>query len=222
MVTKVFCDNPDCPARGKTGEGNIKVHSHKEERFRCTTCKKTFAATKGTPFYRLHKDRYLFVIVIALLTRGCPLQAIVVAFGLDERTPAMAAGWTDHVWSVDEGVPLLGVVSLGGFLAYFWPGDLQPGCKHELAPAGHLAGREPLGLLHLNPRRDRVRDVAEDRVHGCFVAGQQVRGGDALIGKGSHHVSQQHDPRWHGQTVEHVNARGPAPCILAVEVEKVG
>ena len=28
--TKVFCDNPHCPARGKLGEGNIKVHSHKK------------------------------------------------------------------------------------------------------------------------------------------------------------------------------------------------
>jgi transposase-like protein len=86
--TKAFCDNPVCPARGKVGEGNIKVHSHKDQRFRCTSCNKTFAASKGTPFYRLHKDRSLFVIVITLLTHGCPLQAIVAAFGLDERTVA--------------------------------------------------------------------------------------------------------------------------------------
>jgi transposase-like protein len=86
--TKAFCDNPDCPARGKVGEGNIKVHCHKTGRLRCWTCKKTFAATKGTPLFRLHKDRSLFFIVITLLTHGCPLQAIVVAFGLDERTVA--------------------------------------------------------------------------------------------------------------------------------------
>jgi transposase-like protein len=86
--TKAFCDNPDCPARGKVGEGNIKVHCHKTGRLRCWTCKKTFAATKGTPLFRLHKDRSLFFTVITLLTHGCPLQAIVVAFGLDERTVA--------------------------------------------------------------------------------------------------------------------------------------
>jgi len=86
--TRVFCDNPDCPARGQLAQGNIKVHCHREQRFRCTTCKKTFAASKGTPFYRLHKDRSLLVIVITLLTHGCPLQAIVAAFGLDERTVA--------------------------------------------------------------------------------------------------------------------------------------
>jgi transposase-like protein len=83
-----FCANPDCASRGQVGQGNIKVHSHKEQRFRCTTCHKTFAASKGTPFFRLHKDHSLFVIVITLLTHGCPLQAIVAAFGLDERTVA--------------------------------------------------------------------------------------------------------------------------------------
>lgn len=88
--TKAFCHNPDCPARGQVGQGNIKVHSHKDQRFRCWRCGQTFAASKGTPFYRLHKDRSLFVIVITLLTHGCPPQAIVAAFGLDERT---AADW---------------------------------------------------------------------------------------------------------------------------------
>jgi transposase-like protein len=83
-----FCANPDCAASGQIGKGNIKVHSHKEQRLRCTTCGKTFAASTGTPFYRLHKDRSLLVIVITLLTHGCPLQAIVAAFGLDERTVA--------------------------------------------------------------------------------------------------------------------------------------
>jgi len=82
----VFCPNPDCPARGQVGEGNIGVHSPKERRYICHVCKKTFAETKGTAFYRLHKAKDLFVIVITLLAHGCPVQAIVAAFGLDERT----------------------------------------------------------------------------------------------------------------------------------------
>jgi transposase-like protein len=87
---RAFCANPDCSARGLLGQGNVKVHSRKEQRFRCTTCGKTFAATKGTPYYRLHKDRALFLTVITLLAHGCPLPAVVAAFGLDERT---VAGW---------------------------------------------------------------------------------------------------------------------------------
>jgi transposase-like protein len=84
----VFCANPDCADRGVIDEGNVKVHSHKERRFRCTSCGKTFAATSGTPFFRLHKDQTLFLCVITLLCHGCPLPAIVAAFGLDGRTVA--------------------------------------------------------------------------------------------------------------------------------------
>src|SRR4051794_41278569 len=57
-------------------------------RFRCLTCRKTFAATKDTPSSRLHKPLELVTLVLTLLTHGCPLQAIVAAFGLDERTVA--------------------------------------------------------------------------------------------------------------------------------------
>ena len=88
-----FCHNPDCPARGQLGLGNIRVHSRKERRYRCTTCGRTFAATRDTPFYRLKKPTDLVTIVLTLLCHGCPLQAIVAAFGLDERT---VAAWRDR------------------------------------------------------------------------------------------------------------------------------
>jgi transposase-like protein len=84
----VFCANPDCADRGVPDKGNVKAHSHKERRFRCLTCKKTFAATSGTPFFRLHKDQSLFLCVVTLLAHGCPVPATVAAFGLDERTVA--------------------------------------------------------------------------------------------------------------------------------------
>jgi transposase-like protein len=83
-----FCPNSSCPQRGLTGQGNIKVHSRKERRFRCQTCRKTFAATRDTPYYRLHKPLDLVTIVLTLLTHGCPPQAVVAAYGLDERTIA--------------------------------------------------------------------------------------------------------------------------------------
>ena len=80
--------NTECPARGKAGEGNIVIHSPKENRYRCKTCDKTFAATKDTPFYRLQTALEVVTIVITLLCHGCPIQAIVAAFGFDERTVA--------------------------------------------------------------------------------------------------------------------------------------
>lgn len=41
---------------------------------------------KGTIFYRLRTDPKIVLQVITLLAYGCPIQAIVQAFGLDERT----------------------------------------------------------------------------------------------------------------------------------------
>jgi transposase-like protein len=84
----VFCPNLDCLARGQVGKGNIGIHSHKERRYICHVCDKTFAATKGTVFYRLQTDQDVVTMVIALLAHGCPLPAIVAVFHLDERTVA--------------------------------------------------------------------------------------------------------------------------------------
>jgi transposase-like protein len=86
--TSTFCPNLDCPARGQTGQGNIGIHSRRDQRFRCRQCRKTFAATHGTAFYRLRTPAETVTLVVTLIARGCPLQAIVVAFGFDERTVA--------------------------------------------------------------------------------------------------------------------------------------
>jgi transposase-like protein len=83
-----FCHNPDCPARGVVGRGNIHIHSRAERRYRCTTCGRTFAATRSTPFYRKQVAHDVITTVLTLLCHGCPTQAIVAAFGLDERTIA--------------------------------------------------------------------------------------------------------------------------------------
>jgi transposase-like protein len=75
-----------CPARGQPGKGNIHVHSQAEERYKCDVCGETFSARKGTIFYRLRHDPQIVMYVIVLLAYGCPIQAIVKAFELDERT----------------------------------------------------------------------------------------------------------------------------------------
>ncbi len=82
----VFCHNSACPASGQVGKGNISVHSQKERRYICKVCGETFAETKGTIFYRLRTAKDVVVLVVTLLAYGCPVQAICIAFGLDERT----------------------------------------------------------------------------------------------------------------------------------------
>jgi transposase-like protein/IS1 family transposase len=82
----VFCPNLACPARGQTGQGNIGIHSRKDKRCLCSACHKTFRATQGTAFYRLRTAAETVPLVVTLLAHGCPPQAIVAAFGFDERT----------------------------------------------------------------------------------------------------------------------------------------
>ena len=74
-----------CPARGKVEEGHITIHSQQERRYKCEVCGRTFSQTKGTAWYGIKKSTETFVIVVTLLAYGCPVQAIVMAFGLDER-----------------------------------------------------------------------------------------------------------------------------------------
>jgi len=82
----VACPNLACPDKGVVGGGNIRVHARATRRYRCRTCRRTFAATTHTPLYRLHHPAATMTLVLTLLIHGCPIPAIVVAFGLDERT----------------------------------------------------------------------------------------------------------------------------------------
>lgn len=83
-----FCPNLACSARGQVGQGNIRVHSLKDRRYRCTSCNQTFSETSGTALYGIKKPHQDFVRVVTLLGHGCPVQAIVAAFEIDERTVA--------------------------------------------------------------------------------------------------------------------------------------
>ena len=82
----LFCPNNDCPSRGLQNAGNLRVHDSLRQRWRCTTCKQTFRDTQGTLFHGKKYPKETIVRVVTLLAWGCPLQAIVVAFQLDERT----------------------------------------------------------------------------------------------------------------------------------------
>lgn len=82
----LFCPNLDCPARGRRNEGNLHSHCPKTQRFRCDVCQTTFSARKGTLFYRLKTDPTIVMLVITLMAYGCPLEAVVKAYGFDKRT----------------------------------------------------------------------------------------------------------------------------------------
>ena len=92
-ASKQFCPNEMCSARGQKAQGNISIHDRKRQRYRCKVCKRTFSARRGTMVEGLRKPMDLIVMVVTLLSYGCPVQAIVHAFGLDERT---VAAWRDR------------------------------------------------------------------------------------------------------------------------------
>jgi transposase-like protein len=112
-ATQVLCPNVACVARGQVGQGNIVSHGKKRSRYRCKSCGKTFSADAGTMFEGLRKPKALIVTVVTLLAYGCPIQAIVQAFGLDERT---VASWRDragtHCQQVHQAVVQQGQLNL--------------------------------------------------------------------------------------------------------------
>ena len=105
----VVCPKPTCGASGRIG-----IHSHQERRYICHACGATFAETVGTPLYGLKHPVWLVVLVLALLAGGCPIPAIVFAFGLDERT---VTAWHQkagqHAKRVQEALICQGQVELG-------------------------------------------------------------------------------------------------------------
>jgi transposase-like protein len=103
-----------CPNCGDDAHGRIGIHSRQERRYKCHQCGKTFAETIGTPLYGLKYPGWLAVIILSLLAYGCPVPAIVMAFGLDERT---VAAWQQkagqHTQAVQQQEICNGQVDLG-------------------------------------------------------------------------------------------------------------
>jgi transposase-like protein len=106
---QVVCPNSECGATGRIG-----VHSHKERRYICHGCKRTFADTTGTLLYRLKQPLDLVLLVLTLLAYGCPIGALTAAFGLDERT---IASWQakagQHAKRVQEQLVCHGTIDVG-------------------------------------------------------------------------------------------------------------
>jgi transposase-like protein len=98
---EVFCPNPDCPARGHIGAGNIRIHARTPPRYRCTVCRRTFSPRAGTPFYRRSTATATITLILTLLAHGCPIAAIVGAFGVQRQT---VAAWLDVAGAQCEAV----------------------------------------------------------------------------------------------------------------------
>jgi transposase-like protein len=98
---EIFCPNPDCPARGRYGEGNIWIHSRTPPRYRCIVCRRTFSPRTGTLFHRRQADEAMIVCIVTLLAHGCPPAAIEAAYGVQRQT---VRDWQDAAGAQCEAV----------------------------------------------------------------------------------------------------------------------
>ena len=155
-LATTFCPNPDCPARGQPGQGNLGIHSRQGPRLICTQCHKTFTLTKGTAFYRMRTPAETISLGLTLRAHGCPLQALVGGFGFDARTVA--------AWVARAGYPAQAVQEHG----VEHPQELGPVPAEESRgkPQGKICWRAL--ALAVGPRRWRAGEVSEPRNLGLL------------------------------------------------------
>ncbi|HEY3992589.1 MAG TPA: hypothetical protein VGM01_06870 [Ktedonobacteraceae bacterium] len=54
-----FCPNLGYSTRGQIGQGNIRIHDHQRQRYRCRLCGQTFSHRRGTMIEGLRKPTEL-------------------------------------------------------------------------------------------------------------------------------------------------------------------
>ena len=84
-----FCPNSECPLYASVDEANIiKFGKSKQgvQRYRCKSCTTTFAATRGTLFYRKHAGGKDILETLALLAEGVRISSLSRAKGFKEDT----------------------------------------------------------------------------------------------------------------------------------------
>jgi len=84
-----FCPNEECQLYAKVDEANIIKYGRSKQgvqRYRCKGCQTTFAATRGTLFYRKHAPVKDILETLALLAEGVRISSLSRAKGFKEDT----------------------------------------------------------------------------------------------------------------------------------------
>jgi transposase-like protein len=166
----LFCLNPACSARGKQGEGNIVRYGSKRPRYRCKTCGKTFEEKTGTMYEGLRKPEELITLVVKLLSNGCPVQAIVRTFELDERT---VARWLERAGKHCEQVHSELIVQKQLDLQHVQVDEIYVKCYQKvawMAMAIMVPTRLWLGGVVSRTRDHKLTDRLLRLVRGCCLS----------------------------------------------------
>lgn len=84
-----FCPNEECHHYAKVDEANIIKFGRSRQgvqRYQCKSCTTTFAATRGTLFYRKHAPVKDILETVALLAEGVRISSLSRAKGFKEDT----------------------------------------------------------------------------------------------------------------------------------------
>jgi hypothetical protein len=89
-LDRFCCQNPDCDAYGRRGEGNLLVIDHfGEARHRllyCRACKARFSEFEGTPFFNSKLPHDKVLSVLEHLAEGCGVRQTARLVGVNKDT----------------------------------------------------------------------------------------------------------------------------------------
>ena len=85
------CPNPDCPAYGRKGQGNLRPHGWSSKArgircLRCTTCGTHFSQRAGTPLFGTHLPQEKAVQIAQHLAEGTGQRATARLCGVSLNT----------------------------------------------------------------------------------------------------------------------------------------
>ena len=80
------CPNSSCSAFDKHETGTIKIYSHKERRYYCVICGKTFSESRASLFYHLRTPRRDVLEAIGMLAERNSLRGIARVKGVKPDT----------------------------------------------------------------------------------------------------------------------------------------
>jgi len=137
-----WCPHVNGSARGNTGESTRPIHDRTRQRSRCTVCRQTWCAWRGTVFEGRRTPTERRIMVITWRSSRDPVHALMQACGLEERP---VAAWRDRAGQHDQAVHAA--------MLEQDQRDVIPVQAEEIRGTGRTLGAWMGGVLRVSTRR---------------------------------------------------------------------